>query len=160
MELWLWMINGIMWLIAATLIGFGSWKLSVGLRWLRRAEQYTKGDWFDKAISDFLDIKSSLLDVANRFLDIEEELLEKELDMKDIEQDMKSIKQEKNKVYESLDRVDDSLKNIDEDREFFRNWGNIREITGSRDIALAAAFFAGASVVVGISGVLIALFMN
>ena len=53
MELWLWVINGILWLIAATLIGIGSQKLSKGLRWLKRAEKYLKGDWFDKSVNDF-----------------------------------------------------------------------------------------------------------
>ncbi len=153
MELWLWAINGIMWLVAASLIGIGSRRLSIGLRWLRRAAKYLKGDWLDKAESDFLDIKSDVLDITNKFLDIEEELLEKKLDIED-------IKRERNELHKTLDMVDESLKRVDEDREFWRNWGNVREISGSKDIVLAAALFAGASVVVGISGVLIALFMN
>lgn len=153
MEPWLWVINGIMWFIAATLVGIGSRKLSKGLRWLRQAEGYLKGDWLDKAESDFLDVESSVLDIADKVLDLKEELLEKGLDTKDVDQTM-------NTVHKSMDSVHDSLKKIDEDRKFWRNWGNVREITGSKDIALAAALFAGASVVVGISGVLIALFMN
>lgn len=153
MELWLWVINGIMWLIAAILVGIGSRKLLKGLRWLRRAEKLLIGDWFDKSVNDFLDMKSRLLDMVKELQDVEKELPEEEQDLK------QGTKQKRNELWESLDKVDDNLKKIDEDREFWRNWGNVREITGSKDIALAAALFAGASVVVGISGVLIALFM-
>jgi len=153
MELWLWVINGIIWLIAGTLVGIGSRKLLVGLRWLRQAENYLKGEGFDKVESGFLDLKSRTLDIANKILDLEIKMLKERLNTND-------ITQQREEAFKSIDRIDDELEKVNETRKFFRDWGNIREVTGSREIALAAALFAGASVIVGISGVLIALFMN
>ncbi|MBA7703758.1 hypothetical protein ES703_112551 [subsurface metagenome] len=75
-------------------------------------------------------MKSKLLDMVEELQDVEKELPEEEQDLK------QGTKQKRNELWESLDKVDDYIKRIDEDREFFRNWGNIREITGSKDIAL------------------------
>lgn len=128
MELWLWIVNGVMWLIAVGLIGAGIWKIFECIAKSSAAERNITVKWLtqqrDEILAECRGMDKQLAGWrAERFKDVVEvlsELVEQGGEESDL--------------------------------------GRISEIRATKDMALAAAFFAMASVVVGISAVLIVVF--
>ena len=134
MEPWLWGVSGFLWLISLALIGTAIQKLLGGRRLLRFAELDVFVSTLKMVIHD-LSIMKTEAPLSTQVLTSVEKLLAK------AEQGLQHI-------YELGGEkavLDTSI-------------AKIKELRAASQLALAAAFFAAASVALGISAVLIAIF--
>jgi hypothetical protein len=136
MQLWLWVVSGVLWLVVIGLIGIGIRKLLKALKLLHLAGLNMFVQELEKIkYQELQKIKDNVLKLKGKL----------------------SVK--KQKELQKLSELSDSLllKAYEAGGEKGAS-GHIEEIWATRDIALAAAYFAMSSVVAGVSAVIIAVF--
>ena len=121
-----------MWLAAACLTGMGIWKLRNSLKLLHLAG-------LNMFVSEFETIGARLGELKS---------------------ELSAAGQELREVEELVRQVDDNLGRVYKEGGEKGATGNIEQIWATRDIALAATFFAMAGVVMSVSAVLIAAFIG
>lgn len=137
MQIWLWVISGVMWFVSTGLTGIGIWKLFNSFNILRQAE-------LNFIVSQLEGARVRLADVPRKFRAKPEELTEVNDFLR---------------VVDNLERnLDKQLKMVYELGGEAGATGKLEEISATKSIALAAAFFAMAGIVVGGSALLIAVF--
>jgi uncharacterized protein (DUF342 family) len=181
MELWLWVVNGVMWIVAAGLIGVGIRKLLIGVRWIRLASVELMKYHMSESIQDYVRMEKAAEELKQRIQKQKQRLLELktkaaavktkalaekfERRIRTLEKGVEQDERQAIKVAESAkeDRIESvTLKRqIEESGDILLSEAaaQIVKTFATGETALAAAFFAMASVLVGGSAVLIALFM-
>jgi len=150
MELWLWVVNGVLWLAATGLTGMGIRKLLSGIHLLdvaklafARSEAERIHDSASELLKDVQNDLQAANEVTRRSLEFDTKLREMKEQVRKVQELEEASTELLNKV-NALGEAKFPLKGA--------------EIVATKDIALAAAFFAMASVLVGVSAVLIVVF--
>lgn len=136
MELWLWVVNGVLWLVAVGFIGIGIWRIIGAFKSLGLVE-------LDRNISSWEKVQERCVRMLPR---------------------MKKGGQPAKKIERILDNASAMAGKLELDRIRMMAkhpgsvGGEVGEILATRNIALSAALFALAGFLVGTSAVLIVVF--